>query len=101
MLIVKIKTFFLRNHYRFQGLKIGKKTEIGRAYTLTGYLNKIIIGNKCCLDKRSTFIVNKEGSLKIGDNTLISTNININSVVANISIGSNVIIAANSYIKKF
>ncbi len=98
IIIVNIKSFFLINYYRFWGIRAGSKIQVWGKPTLTGYLNKIKIGNKCCLDKGITIIVNKEGSLKIGNNTLVSTNVTINAGVANIIIGDNVMIAANAYI---
>ncbi|QAS62032.1 acyltransferase [Clostridium septicum] len=71
---------------------------IWRRPIISGYLNNIKIGNGCCIDERVRIIVNKEGSLTIGNNTLISANLNINSGVGKIHIGNNVMIAANTYI---
>lgn len=98
IMIVNIKSFFLINYYRFWGLCAGSKIKIWGKPTLIGYLNNIKIGNNCRLEQGINIIINKEGRLKIGNNTLVSTNVNINSGVANISIGNNVMIASNSYI---
>lgn len=98
IMIVNIKSFFLINYYRFWGLSAGSRIKIWGKPIVTGYLNNIKIGNKCRLEQGINIIINKEGGLKIGNNTLISTNVTINSGVANISIGNNVMIAANSYI---
>ena len=100
IMIVNIKSFFLINYYRFWGLSAGSRIKIWGKPIVTGYLNNIKIGNKCRLEQGINIIINKEGGLKIGNNTLISTNVTINSGVANISIGNNVMIGANVTILK-
>lgn len=95
---VKIKSMMIMNFLRMWGLKVGKGTMFWNKPTISGYLNKISIGENCCIDERVRIIVNKEGSLKIGDNTLVSANVNINAGVGNITIGSNTMVAANCYI---
>lgn len=98
MIFLRISSFFTINFLRCWGLRCGKKTIINKKPIISGYLNKISLGEKCSLHEGIRIVVNKEGSLRIGDNTLISANVNINSGVGNISIGNNVMIAANTYI---
>jgi len=98
ILFVRLKSIILKSYFRILGLKIDRKTVIWSKPTISGYLKNIRIGYGCCIDERVRIIVNKEESLKIGDNTLISSNVNINSGGGNIEIGSNIMIAANTYI---
>ncbi|MDY3360264.1 MAG: acyltransferase [Clostridium celatum] len=98
IILIKIKSELIKIFFRIWGLNIGKKSVIWSVPTISGYLNKIVIGDECCIDQKVRIIVNKEGSLVIGNNTLISANVNLNSGVGNIKIGNNVMIAANSYI---
>lgn len=98
MILLRISSVITINFLRIWGLQCGNKTVINKKPIISGYLNKIIIGNKCSLQEGIRIVVNKEGSLKIRNNTLISANVNINSGVGNIYIGNNVMIAANTYI---
>lgn len=95
---LKIKSIFIINFLRIWGFKCGKGTTINSKPIVAGYLNNIEVGNRCNFHEGIRIVVNKEGSLKIKDRTLISANVNINSGVGNISIGSNTMIAANTYI---
>lgn len=98
LLLIKFKSVILINYFRIFGIKCGNKTIMNKKPIIVGYLNKIEIGNRCTFHERIRIVVNKQGKLNIGNNTLISSNVNINAGVEKISIGSNVMIAANTYI---
>ena len=98
ILFVKFKSVIFTIYFRFWGLEIGKGAAIWSKPTISGYLKNISFGNNCCIDERVRISVNKEGRITIGNNTLISANVNINSGVGKITIGNNTMIAANSYI---
>lgn len=98
ILLIKIKSIILINYFRVFGMKCGKRISINKKPIISGYLNKINIGNRCSFHEGIRIVVNRQGKLVIGDNTLISSNVNINSGVEKINIGSNVMIAANVYI---
>lgn len=93
-----IKSVILTIIFRIFGCKIGKKNKFYSKPIIRGYLNKITIGNRCYFDDKVKIVINKEGNLDIGNNTLFSSNVNINAGVGNIKIGSNIMVAANSYI---
>lgn len=96
--LIKLKSLILIAFYRFFGAKISFTAQFITKPSILGYLNNIIIGERSSIHERVKILVNKEGLISIGNNTLISTNCNINSGVGEIHIGNNVMIAANSYI---
>ena len=98
ILLIKIKSIILINYYRIFGIRCGKGTTINKKLMISGYLNRIQIGKKCSFHEGIRIVVNRQGKLVVGDNTLISANVNINSGIERINIGSNVMIAANTYI---
>lgn len=95
---LRVKSIFIINFFRIWGFRCGKGTIMNKKPLIAGYLNKINVGDNCTFHEGVRIVVNKEGSLKIGNRTLISSNVNINSGVGNIKIGSNTMIAANTYI---
>lgn len=97
-LFYRVRSCILKAYYKFWGLNIGKGGTIYKKVLFCGYLNNINIGSNVVLDYFVKIIVNKEGCLKIGNNTLISSNVNINAGVGKITIGKNTMVAANSYI---
>lgn len=98
LLYIRLKSFIIIIFLQIFGLKCGIKTQFYKKPIVSGYLNKIRIGNNCSLHEGIRIVVNKEGYLNIGENTLISSNVNINVGTGNISIGSNAMIASNTYI---
>lgn len=96
--LIKIKSLLWIIFYRIFGAKIAFSTRFEKKPFILGYLNNVTIGEKCSIHERVKMVVNKEGNIYIGNNTLISTNCNINAGVGNIYIGNNTMIAANSYI---
>lgn len=85
-------------HLRFWGLHCYYSTVINRGLNVSGYLNRIKIGKKCSIHNGVRIVVDKCGSLDIGNNTLISSNVNLNCCNGSICIGNNIMIAANTYI---
>lgn len=98
LIIIKIKSLVLKEWFKIFGMKIGSRSIMSSKPIIIGYLNKIEIGNKCSFYEGVRIVVNKEGNLKICNNTLVSNNVNINAGTGDIYIGSNTMIAANTYI---
>lgn len=98
LLHIRLKSLIIIIFLKIFGLKCGIKTQFYKRPIISGYLNKIKIGNNCSLHEGIRIVVNKEGNLSIGENTLISSNVNINAGMGNIRIGNNTMIASNTYI---
>lgn len=98
IILNRIKSILLSIYYKIWGLNIGKKTKFYKRILIYGYANKIFIGNNVTFDYNVKLLVNKEGMIKINDNTLISSNVNINAGKSNVLIGENSMIAANTFI---
>ncbi|EPY2271624.1 acyltransferase [Clostridium sporogenes] len=94
----KKNSWFYRNLFRAFGAKIGNNVVFANKPEVCGYIDNISIGYSCLIDKNVVFVVNKEGKLEIGNNTLLSYNTILNAGTGSITIGSNIMIAANTYI---
>lgn len=97
LVLIRIKSFFSKIKFRMFGASIGKNVVIHKV-SICGYPNKINIENNCTLHDGTKIIINKEGNLKIKDNTLLSYNVILVPGKGSISIGENTMIAANTYI---
>jgi acetyltransferase-like isoleucine patch superfamily enzyme len=97
-----VMTFFSKIYYKIIGCKIGKNVYINTTRVHDAYLlelgNNVVIGAEtdlsCHIFEGNHLIL---GKIKIGDNTLISSQVYI---MPGVTIGKNCIIGIKSYIRK-
>lgn len=98
LIFLRLKSIIWKYYFKLFGMNINGKIKIWKKPLIRGYLNKITIGDNCSFDEFIRIIVNKEGKIEIGNNTLISSNVNINAGYSKVIIGNNTMIASNTYI---
>ncbi|MFL9831773.1 DapH/DapD/GlmU-related protein [Flavobacterium sp. ST-87] len=95
--LMKMSSFFRKNYYRLQGMRIGKGTVIPKLYTT--WPHQVAIGNNCILEHHIYFKYDgiwKEGfSIEIADDVFIGSGCEFNCT-SKIVIGKDTLIASGS-----
>jgi serine O-acetyltransferase len=97
-----ISYYFHRKYFVKYGLQIPLNTSIGCAFHILHFGNIVVnplsvIGDNCTVSQGVLIGQNKKGTPIIGNKVWIGAN---SSIVGNIKIGNNVLIAPNSYVNK-